>query len=345
MRFVDEIDFVIRSGSGGDGAISFRREKYVPRGGPDGGDGGRGGKVILEATRQRNTLVDYRRNKVYAAQNGQPGGGQRAYGRSGDDLVLEVPVGTIVSNAETGDLLADLADAGDQWEIRGGKGGAGNVHFKSSTHRTPRKSEPGEEGTELRVRLELKLIADVGLLGFPNAGKSTLISTISAARPKVAEYPFTTLVPSLGVVKVGDGSVFVVADIPGLIEGAAEGVGLGHQFLRHVERCSLYVHLVSASDPTSSPADRYIALMRELERYDASVAAREQLIVLSQIDTVTAEEAEAMRTELAEASGRRVYAISSVSHVGLRPMLAAIWEVVQRDRQAREAREADEEQE
>jgi GTP-binding protein len=342
MRFVDEISFVVRSGSGGKGAISFRREKHVPRGGPDGGDGGRGGKLILEATRQRNTLVDYRHNKVYAAQNGEGGKGQRAYGRYGNDLLLEVPVGTVVWDHETGEQLADLSEAGSQWVLDGGEGGKGNVHFKSSTRRTPRIATPGEDGTEIKVRLELKLIADVGLLGFPNAGKSTLISTISAARPKVADYPFTTLVPSLGVVSVGDGSSFVVADIPGLIQGAAEGIGLGHQFLRHVERCSLYIHMVAAEDPNGTPVERFEVMQSELERYDASLSQRAQIVVLSKCDEVPEDEREELRADLQAAASGPVIAISSLTRDGLQPLLHAVWEVVREDRLRRN--EAAEEQ-
>ncbi len=343
MRFVDEIEFVVRSGNGGKGAISFRREKHVPRGGPDGGDGGRGGSVILEATRQRNTLVDFRMNKVYSAQSGEPGKGNRAYGRSGKDLLLEVPVGTVVWNATTGEQLADLSEAGEQWTIEGGHGGKGNVHFKSSTRRTPRFATPGGEGIELRLRLELKLIADVGLLGFPNAGKSTFVSTISAARPKVAEYPFTTLVPSLGVVRVGTGNSFVVADIPGLIEGAAEGIGLGHQFLRHVERCSLYVHLVAASDPLGSPVERYTALQRELAQYDDSLPKRPQLVALSKVDTLPDDEVATLCAELQSVCGTPVFPISSVSRKGLGPLLHAVWSVVQADRERRAPAEGEEE--
>ena len=272
MKFKDEITFTCASGTGGDGVVSFRREKFVPRGGPNGGDGGRGGSLVFEATRQRNTLIDFRFNKRYAAANGAAGMANRMTGASGKDLVLYVPVGTVIYRDEDGELLADLDSEGDRYIIEGGKGGLGNWHFKSARNRTPEKATPGKPGTEIKVRLELKLIADIGLLGFPNAGKSTFISRISAAKPKIAAYPFTTLVPNLGVVHIGEGDSFVVADIPGLIRGAADGEGLGHQFLRHVERCGLYIHLVSPEPWDGTPAERFEALNAELRAYGESVS-------------------------------------------------------------------------
>jgi GTP-binding protein len=258
VRFIDEVEIIARSGDGGHGCISFRREAHVPRGGPDGGDGGRGGSVIFEATTSRNTLSDFRRNKAYRAPSGKAGMAQQKTGPMGPDLVLLVPVGTVLHNRETGEILADLDTAGARYVVPGGKGGRGNMHFATSTRQTPLFAEDGVPGVEIPLHVELKLIADVGLLGFPNAGKSTLISRISHARPKVADYPFTTLVPHLGVVDLGEGSSFVVADMPGLIEGAAEGAGLGHQFLKHVERCALYVHLV-AGDPDEDPVPKLLA--------------------------------------------------------------------------------------
>jgi len=326
MKFVDEVSFVVASGNGGAGAVSFRREKHVPRGGPDGGSGGHGGALIFEASRQRNTLVDFRFNKIYKAEHGQPGGKNQRTGRSGKDTVLLVPVGTVIRDDATQDLLADLTTEGDRWEIPGGQGGRGNLHFKSSRMRTPRFAQDGEEGTTIKVHLELKLLADVGLLGFPNAGKSTLISRISAAKPKVADYPFTTLVPNLGVVEIEPGVSFVVADIPGLVEGAAEGIGLGHQFLRHVDRCRLLVHLVPAD--VAAEGDGAAALYRtlndELHRYDAELANRPQLVCLSKIDTVLPETAEELLAELQEAAGRRVLGLSAVRGDGVPKIVRAM---------------------
>src|SRR6058998_3620415 len=245
MKFVDEATIEVIAGDGGNGAVSFRREKYVPRGGPDGGDGGRGGSIYAIADRNINTLIDYRYARIHRAKPGEHGRGADQYGRGADDIVLRMPVGTMISDADTGELLADLAGNGQRALIaKGGKGGLGNLHFKSSTNRAPRQSTPGERGEQRRLCLELKLLADVGLLGMPNAGKSTLIRAISAARPRVADYPFTTLAPQLGVVRTDEGRSFVVADIPGLIEGAAEGSGLGHRFLRHLQRTRLLLHLV-----------------------------------------------------------------------------------------------------
>ena len=314
--------------------MSFRREKFLPKGGPDGGDGGRGGAIVFEATRRRNTLVDYRRNKTYRAENGVPGQGRQLYGRFGRDETLLVPIGTIIHDADTNEVLADLTDEGAQFVVKGGKGGKGNMRFKSATRRTPRMSTPGEEGTLLHVRLELKLIADVGLLGFPNAGKSTLISRVSRARPKVADYPFTTLVPNLGVVAVDDESTFVVADIPGLIEGAADGAGLGSQFLRHIERCAAYVHLVSPEDEDVSVAERYAAINAELARHDATLVDRPQVVVLSKCDLLDEERAAALQSELGEASGRPVHVISAVTGKGIQPLIYAMYEHVKARREA-----------
>lgn len=322
MRFIDEITFQIASGNGGAGAVSFLREKFVPRGGPDGGDGGRGGALIFESTTSRNTLVDFRFNKVYRAGAGRPGARRNQNGRSGEDRVLLVPVGTVIFDAETDEQLADLASPGDQWVLPGGRGGKGNAHFATATHRTPRMAQDGEPGTEIRVRLELKLLADVGLLGFPNAGKSTLISRISAARPKIGAYPFTTLVPNLGVVDLGEGDSFVVADIPGLIEGASEGAGLGHQFLRHLERCRVVVHLIAA-DEEGDPLQGVRVLRGELRRYNQELADRVQLVVLSKVDLLD----EAGITEqLAQlrSGGIEAHPISAVSGVGLPALLHKI---------------------
>src|SRR5919106_5133292 len=243
--FIDEVRIRVHAGDGGNGSAAFRREKYVPRGGPSGGDGGRGGSVFVVADRNLNTLIDYRYARIFRAPRGEHGRGADQYGKGGEDIVLRVPVGTVITDADTGERIADLAADGAQALVaKGGKGGLGNLHFKSSTNRAPRQTTPGEKGEQRRLRLELKVLADVGLLGMPNAGKSTLIRAISAARPKVADYPFTTLHPNLGVVRVDEHRSFVIADIPGLIEGAAEGAGLGHQFLRHLQRTHLLLHVV-----------------------------------------------------------------------------------------------------
>lgn len=305
--------------------MSFRREKYVPRGGPDGGDGGRGGDLVLRATTRRNTLIDFRAHKRYAAGKGSDGGGNDMTGANGRDLALEVPVGTMIFDADTEDLLADLSDDGAEWRLPGGRGGLGNPHFKSATHRTPRHATPGEPGQELRVRLELKLIADVGLLGFPNAGKSTLIRAISAARPRVADYPFTTLVPNLGVVKVDWGTSFVVADIPGLIEGASEGAGLGHRFLKHVERCGCYVHLVAA-DAEEGVVARWEALNRELVAYAEHLGDREQVLVLSKIDLVP--DPQPLIDALEAASGGPVLALSAPTRQGIDALVRRLVELL-----------------
>ena len=328
MKFVDEVSFAIASGSGGAGAVTFLREKFVPRGGPDGGDGGRGGAIVFEATRARNTLVDFRFNKVYRAEAGQKGGKRNMTGRSGQDLVLPVPVGTVVTEESTGEVLADLKDAGDRWSVPGGRGGKGNTHFATATHRTPRFAQEGEPGTEMRVKLELRLLADVGLLGFPNAGKSTLISRISAAKPKIADYPFTTLVPNLGVVNVGEGRSFVVADVPGLIEGASDGAGLGHQFLRHLTRCRLIVHLVAVEtlEEDTDLAERVYTLRGELSQYSEELAAREELVVLSKCDLVD-EEGQAAALASLRRAGIEARPISAVSGEGLQEL---VWELYQK---------------
>ena len=329
MKFVDEVSFVVASGSGGAGAVTFHREKFVARGGPDGGDGGRGGALIFQATSARNTLVDFRFNKVYRASDGQKGGKRNMTGRSGEDLVLSVPVGTVISDDATGDRLADLAEDGASWQLAGGRGGKGNTHFATATHRTPRFAQEGEEGTEVKVRLELRLLADVGLLGFPNAGKSTLISRISAARPKIADYPFTTLAPNLGVVDVGEGRSFVVADIPGLIEGASEGAGLGHKFLRHLTRCRLILHLV-AVDPheEATPAERVHTLRNELQAYSPELAERVEFVLLTKCDLLSESEVEEEIRHLRQA-GIAAAPISSVSGQGLAALKHELWRHLQ----------------
>ncbi len=286
MKFIDEARIEVRSGNGGAGAVSYRREKYVPRGGPDGGDGGRGGDVVLHADPNLATLLDLRYKRRYNAQNGRPGDRQNMTGADGQAIVLRVPVGTQAYDAETDALIVDLLEPDQRYVLaRGGIGGRGNASFATPSRRTPDFAQPGRPGEERNVRLELKLLADVGLVGFPNAGKSTLISRISRAKPKIAGYPFTTLVPNLGVVSVDVDRSYVVADMPGLIEGAADGAGLGHQFLRHIERTALFVFLITQDyDPERDPAGDFRALRRELGRYDPALLDRPYIVVLSQCD-------------------------------------------------------------
>ncbi|BFU95813.1 MAG: GTPase Obg [Nitrospira sp.] len=284
--FVDEVSIVVKAGRGGDGVCSFRREMFVPRGGPDGGDGGNGGHVIFTASQRLTTLLDLRYQRHYEAEDGRPGSGSNCTGRTGRDVVVAVPVGTVVYDEHTGDVLADLTADGETVTIaHGGKGGRGNSHFATSTNRVPTRFERGTDGEERELKLELKLLADVGLVGYPNAGKSTLIAAISAARPKIAEYPFTTLVPNLGVVRWGSDRSFVVADIPGLIAGAHEGKGLGFQFLRHIERTSFLLHLVDISEwAADDPVTSFEVMRKELESYDASLSACPFAVVPTKLD-------------------------------------------------------------
>ncbi|MCB9760440.1 MAG: GTPase ObgE [Alphaproteobacteria bacterium] len=298
MRFIDEVEIRCISGRGGAGCVSFRREAYVPKGGPDGGDGGRGGDVVLVATHRRNTLEHLRGQRVYRARNGEPGRGRNQNGAFGDSVHVDVPVGTSVIEVDTGLELADLTEDGQEVVLcKGGRGGRGNVRFKSAANRTPRRADPGGDPEERFVRLELKLLADVGLLGFPNAGKSTLITAVSNARPRVADYPFTTLVPNLGVVSRGWEGSFVIADIPGLVQGASDGVGLGHRFLRHVERCRFFLHLISGSpigeDP-EDPVERYTIINRELRAFSPELAERPQIVVITKVDLLTDEDLAAL---------------------------------------------------
>ncbi len=286
MKFVDEVTITVQSGNGGRGSVSFRREKYIPRGGPDGGDGGKGGDVIFETNTARRTLFQFRFKREFRAPNGGYGQGQNKSGKSGTDLILQIPPGTLVFNAETDELIKDFKDSGESFVVaRGGRGGQGNARFKSATHRTPRFAQPGEPGQQFHLRLELKLLADVGLIGLPNAGKSTLLAAVSGARPKIADYPFTTLTPNLGVVQTRWGEPFVMADIPGLIEGAHEGHGLGTRFLRHIERTRILVHMIDAA--AIDPGDPLAALRtvnRELAAYAAALACKPQIVVLNKID-------------------------------------------------------------
>jgi GTP-binding protein len=304
MKFVDEATISVQAGNGGHGALSFRREKYIERGGPDGGDGGRGGSVYLVARAGTNTLADFRVGRKYRAPSGQPGAGNNKSGKSGEDLDVIVPCGTVVHDVDTGELIGDLTEAGQRLKVaEGGRGGLGNTHFKSSVNRAPRKTTQGTPGESRHLKLELKLLADVGLVGLPNAGKSTLIRAMSAARPKVAAYPFTTLHPHLGVVAVGPLQSFVMADIPGLIEGAAEGAGLGMQFLRHLERTRLLLHLVDIAplDASTNPADQIKAIEEELKKFSADLAAKPRWLVLNKVDLLPAEDLPEARERLLRA--------------------------------------------
>jgi GTP-binding protein len=304
MKFVDEATISVQAGNGGHGALSFRREKYFERGGPDGGDGGRGGSVYLVAKAGTNTLADFRVGRKYRADSGQPGAGRNKSGKSGNDLDVIVPCGTVVHDVDTGELIGDLTDAGQRLKVaEGGRGGLGNTHFKSSVNRAPRKTTQGTPGEARHLKLELKLLADVGLVGLPNAGKSTLIRAMSAARPKVAAYPFTTLHPHLGVVAVGPLQSFVMADIPGLIEGAAEGAGLGMQFLRHLERTRLLLHLVDVAplDEGIVPADQIRAIEQELAKFSKDLASKPRWLVLNKVDLLATADLPAARDQLLQA--------------------------------------------
>ena len=286
MKFIDEAMITVQSGDGGKGCVSFRREKFIPRGGPDGGDGGKGGDIILSTTSRKRTLYHFKYQKHFKAENGSHGQGKQKTGKNGRNLTIELPLGTLVIDADTGHLIKDLVNTGETFVIlKGGRGGQGNTKFKTSTHRTPRFAQPGEPGETRTLKLELKLLADVGIIGLPNAGKSTLISAISSARPKIANYPFTTLAPSLGVVQTGWSEPFVVADIPGLIKGAHQGTGLGIKFLRHIERTRILVHLIDASsiDP-DDPLDQYHTINQELAMYDEKLAKKPQIVVLNKLD-------------------------------------------------------------
>ena len=326
MKFVDEARIEVAGGKGGNGVASFRREKFIPKGGPDGGDGGRGGNVYAVADCNINTLIDYRYARKHFARNGENGRGSDCYGAAGNDIELRMPVGTLVTDADTGELIADLTQHGQRYLLaKGGKGGLGNLHFKSSTNRAPRQCTPGEEGEHRFLNLELKVLADVGLLGMPNAGKSTFISAISNARPKIADYPFTTLHPQLGVVRVGPEQSFVVADIPGLIEGAAEGAGLGHLFLRHLSRTKLLLHLIDMApfDPDVDPVREALALVEELRKYDEA-----RWIVLNKIDLVPEAEQDDRIDALIEGldlkADDRVFVISAATREGCEELISAI---------------------
>jgi len=328
MHFVDEVTIRVKAGAGGNGAIAFRREKFVPKGGPSGGDGGNGASVVLVVDEGLSTLLDFRYKSQFDAPAGEAGANKDMYGRAGQDVVLRVPPGTQVFDAGTGALIGDLRTHGQRLVVaQGGKGGRGNMHFATPTDRAPRRSEPGTPGEERNIRLELKLLADVGLLGFPNVGKSSLIARISAARPKIADYPFTTLVPNLGTVRLSGERTIVVADIPGLIEGAHAGAGLGDRFLRHLDRTRLLVHLLdpSATADGRSPVSDYEAMNRELALYDPELAARPQIVVLNKIDIP---EVRRRKTQLARAFAKRgvtLLAISAATGEGTAELLESVW--------------------
>jgi GTP-binding protein len=337
MKFIDEALIEVHAGKGGNGVVSFRREKNVPRGGPDGGDGGRGGSVYALADGNINTLVDYRFARIHRAKDGERGHGRQKSGKGAEDIVLRVPVGTVITDAETGQTVADLAKDGERSLLaRGGKGGLGNVNFKSSVNRTPRKATPGEPCETRRLKLELKVLADVGLLGLPNAGKSTLIRAVSAARPKVADYPFTTLHPHLGVVRVGMDRSFVIADIPGLIEGAAEGAGLGHQFLRHLARTRLLLHVIDIApvDPDADPARDARAIAAELKKYAPRLYRNPRWLVLNKMDMLPAEERPAAVAHLVKKlrwRGRH-FAVSALSGEGCKELAHAVMQFLETGR-------------
>ncbi|HPE03520.1 MAG TPA: GTPase ObgE [Thauera sp.] len=348
MKFFDEARIEVYAGDGGNGAATFRREKYIPKGGPSGGDGGRGGSVYAVADRNLNTLIDYRYTRSFRAERGENGGSRDCYGKGGDDITLRFPVGTVIKDQETGELVADLDVDGKTVLIaQGGRGGLGNIHFKSSTNRAPRKKTMGKEGEYRNLHLELKVLADVGLLGMPNAGKSTFIRSVSAAKPKVADYPFTTLAPNLGVVRTSEARSFVIADIPGLIEGAAEGAGLGHQFLRHLQRTHLLLHLVDLApfDPEADPVADAKAIAEELRKYDEDLYAKPRWLVLNKLDLIPEEERAERVAAFLEAYGpvERHFQISAMKGEGTQALIFAIQDLLDAERDRIEAERAERE--
>ncbi|HUW51311.1 MAG TPA: GTPase ObgE [Sulfuricella sp.] len=356
MKFIDEAKIEIHAGDGGNGVASFRREKYIPDGGPNGGDGGRGGSIYAIADRNINTLVDYRFARTHRAQRGENGQGSDCYGKGGKDMVLRMPVGTVITDINSNEIIADLARDGEKTLIaKGGKGGLGNLHFKSSTNRAPRQFTFGEEGEKRELKLELKVLADVGLLGMPNAGKSTFIRSVSAARPKVADYPFTTLHPNLGVVRVEHDKSFVIADIPGLIEGAAEGAGLGHRFLRHLARTRLLLHLVDIApfNEETDPVAEARAIVNELKKYDESLYQKPRWLLLNKMDMVPEDERDQLRQKFLKDFGwdGKCFIISALSGEGCKEVTYAIMEFLDQNRELEQEAEpqkytdAEEEQE
>ncbi|HPW13541.1 GTPase ObgE [Thermomonas sp.] len=331
MKLVDEVEITVTAGNGGNGCIAFRREKFIPLGGPNGGDGGNGGDVWVQADENLNTLVDFRHETRFKAQRGENGMGSQMYGKAGEDKTIVVPVGTVVHNVDTDEIIGDLTEHGQRLLVaRGGLGGLGNMHFKSSVNRTPRRATPGTEGETRGLRLELKLLADVGLLGFPNAGKSTFVRAVSAATPKVADYPFTTLYPNLGVVSVEPGRSFVIADIPGLIEGAADGAGLGSLFLRHVQRTRLLLHLVDIAPMEggieATPAEQVRAIEHELRKYDPAMLDKPRWLVLNKADLMFEDEAKAAAEAIVSELGwtQPWYLVSAIGREGTRPIMLAV---------------------
>ncbi len=335
MKFIDEAKIFVAAGSGGNGMVSFRREKYEPEGGPNGGDGGKGGNVHALADRNINTLIEYRYTRKFLAQRGENGKSSDCYGRGGDDIVMHVPVGTVITDVNTGAVVADLDVDGKKVLLaRGGKGGLGNIHFKSSTNRSPRQSTPGEPGEERELRLELRVLADVGLLGLPNAGKSTFIRAVSAARPKVADYPFTTMHPNLGVVRVDDNHSFVIADIPGLIEGAAEGAGLGIRFLKHLARTRVLLHIVDLAppDPEADPVRDAAAIVRELEKYSPELAGRPRWLILNKLDLIPEDERQSRVDAFLAAYDNGTapcFCVSAINGEGCRPLIYKLQEALE----------------
>lgn len=341
MGFVDEAKFYVKAGDGGNGCVSFRREKYVPKGGPNGGDGGKGGDVYLVADRNLHSLIDFRYRSHFKGENGVSGQGSDKHGRGGKDCLVRVPLGSVIKDAETGEVLADLTESEQQFlAAAGGQGGLGNTRFASSTNRAPRKATPGGEGEERWLMIELKLLADVGLIGLPNAGKSTLLSRLSAANPKIAPYPFTTLAPQLGVLHFPDGEPCIIADIPGLIEGAHQGVGLGHQFLRHIERTSILLHLVDASGEGDQPLADYRVLAAELAAYKQELLDRTHLVLLNKIDLVDPERASELEAQFT-GLGLRVLAISAENGDGLDVLKTTLAEILEAKRMEETREEED----
>lgn len=355
MRFIDEAKIRIAAGHGGPGCVSFRRETFIPRGGPDGGDGGRGGNIVFKASNQLSTLQDFRFKRVYQAENGHHGSGANKTGRDGEDIFIRVPVGTLIKETESQEVLIDFSENNQEWiACKGGRGGKGNAHFVSSTHQAPKFAQPGEDGESREISLELKLLADVGIIGFPNAGKSTLISKISAAKPKIADYPFTTLVPNLGVVSMPDLSSFVVADVPGLIEGAHRGLGLGHKFLKHIERTRLFIHLLDgagiledATDPADTEAafdtlaQRYVAIRTELGLFDEKLLRKPEMVVINKFDLMESDPElmerarQALKQRIAAVrvgvyaeppNPKEPWVVSAVSGSGIRELLLSVQE-------------------
>ncbi len=327
MKFIDEAKIYVKSGNGGAGCVSFRREKFIPEGGPDGGDGGRGGSIIMRAHEGLNTLVDYRFQQHFKAKNGGHGMGSQRYGKAAPDMTLDVPLGTQIYDEDRETLLADFTEIGQEITLaKGGRGGLGNIHFKSSTNQAPRQSVPAGLGEERTLWLKLKLLSDAGMLGLPNAGKSTFLAAVTAAKPKIADYPFTTLAPQLGVVRVGDHE-FVLADIPGLIEGAAQGKGLGLRFLGHVERCGVLLHLVDGM--SEDVVADYKTVRKEIEEYDAELAAKPTLLALNKCDTLDEKEIKAKAKALQKASGGEVFTISGAARTGVEDMLVTMSRTIQ----------------